>query len=83
MIEVSKISAKGQVTIPIELRKLLQLTEGSKVAFITDSNGRVYLANSSMIALKEVQTEFNGVAKDLGIADESQVAAFLKEQSEE
>jgi AbrB family looped-hinge helix DNA binding protein len=83
MIEVSKISAKGQVTIPIELRKLLQLTEGSKVAFITDDNGRVYLANSSMLALKEVQTEFNGVAKDLGIGDESQVAAFLKEQSEE
>jgi AbrB family looped-hinge helix DNA binding protein len=83
MIEVSKISAKGQVTIPIELRKLLQLTEGSKVAFITDSNGRVYLANSSLLALKEVQTEFNGVAKDLGIEDESQVAAFLKEQSEE
>jgi AbrB family looped-hinge helix DNA binding protein len=83
MIEVSKISAKGQVTIPIELRKLLQLTEGSKVAFITDDNGRVYLANSSMLALKEVQTEFNGVAKDLGIDDESQVATFLKEQSEE
>jgi AbrB family looped-hinge helix DNA binding protein len=83
MIEVSKISAKGQVTIPIELRKLLQLNEGSKVAFITDANGRVYLANSSMIALKEVQAEFNDVAKDLGIEDESQVATFLKEQRED
>lgn len=78
MVEVSKISSKGQVTIPVELRKLLQLTEGSKVAFITDEDGRVYLANSSMLALKNVQAEFSGVAQTLGIKDESDVAAFIK-----
>lgn len=78
MVEVSKISSKGQVTIPVELRKLLQLTEGSKVAFITDENGRVYLANSSMLALKNVQDEFSGVAEALGIDDESDVADFIK-----
>lgn len=78
MIEVSKISAKGQVTIPVELRKLLQLTEGSKVAFITDDSGRVYLANSSMLALKEVQVAFNGAAEELGIQNEDAVAAFIE-----
>lgn len=78
MIEVSKISAKGQVTIPVELRKMLQLTEGSKVAFVTDSDGKTYIANSSMIALKNVQTAFAGVAEEAGINDESEVAAFIK-----
>jgi AbrB family looped-hinge helix DNA binding protein len=77
MIEVSKISSKGQVTIPVELRKLLQLSEGSKVAFITDENGKVYIANSSMLALKDVQSAFNGVAAQAGITDETQVAQFI------
>ena len=78
MVEVSKISSKGQVTIPVELRQLLQLTEGSKVAFITDETGKVYIANSSMLALKETQAAFEGVAQKAGIKDESQVADFIK-----
>lgn len=78
MIELSKVSAKGQVTIPLELRKKLQLTEGSKVAFITDDNGRIYLANSSLLALKDVQTAFAGVAEALGVKSEDEVADFVK-----
>lgn len=79
MIEITKISSKGQVTIPIELRKYLNLPEGGKVAFVLDEKtGRVYIVNSSMLALKEVQTSFEGAAEELGISDESQVAAFLK-----
>ena len=78
MIELSKVSAKGQVTIPLELRKKLQLTEGSKVAFITDDNGMTYLANSSLLALKGVQNAFDGVAEALGIKSEDDVAEFVK-----
>ena len=43
MIKIAKISEKGQITIPLELRKKLNLTKGSKVAFIDDKEGRVYL----------------------------------------
>lgn len=78
MVEITKVSSKGQVTIPLELRKYLNLTEGSKVAFVLDSDGRVVIANSSMLALKEVQTAFAGEAERLGLRDESEVAAFLK-----
>lgn len=78
MLEVSKISSKGQVTIPVEMRKLLQLSEGSKVAFITDETGKVYIVNSSLLALKEVQVAFDGAAEKAGIKDESQVADFIK-----
>lgn len=83
MIELSKVSAKGQVTIPLELRKKLQLTEGSKVAFITDDNGRIYLANSSLLALKDIQNAFDGVAEALGIKSEDDVAEFVKSSLKE
>jgi prevent-host-death family protein len=42
-----------------------------------------FSTQNSVHTLKEAQSAFNGVAKDLGIDDESQVVNFLKEQSEE
>jgi len=78
MIDVSRLSAKGQVTIPIEIRNALNLKEGSKVAFITDEKNRVYIVNSSLLALKEAQSAFSGVAQEAGLKDESEVAAYIK-----
>ena len=78
MIEITKMSSKGQVTIPLEFRKYLKLDEGSKVAFVLDNDGRVVIANSSMLALKDVQAQFEGVAERLGIKDESKVVELLK-----
>jgi antitoxin PrlF len=37
----AKTSAKGQVTVPIEIRRLLGLEAGGKVQFQTDIEGRV------------------------------------------
>lgn len=78
MIEVTKISSKGQVTIPVEIRKALNLKEGSKVGFITDEKGRFYIVNSSMIALRNIQLEFKDSAKEAGIKNENDVSEFLK-----
>ncbi|MBE9004400.1 AbrB/MazE/SpoVT family DNA-binding domain-containing protein [Fortiea sp. LEGE XX443] len=39
----SKITSKGQVTIPQEIRDYLNLDIGSKVDFIIDENGTVKL----------------------------------------
>lgn len=83
MIEVAKISEKGQVTIPVELRKRLKLTKGSKVAFIEDADGRIYVVNSSMLALKSAQNAFAGVAEELGIGGENDVADFIRKARED
>ena len=82
MIDVSRISSKGQVTIPIEIRKALRLKEGEKVAFILDNNGRAVFANASLLALQETQQAFAGAAEQLGLQSEEDVAAFLKSERE-
>jgi len=33
-MEIAKVSSKGQITIPIEIRKKLNLKEGDKVVFV-------------------------------------------------
>lgn len=51
-MELAKVTSKGQITIPIDIRRKLGIKEGSKVLFIEDA-GRIYIANSSMEALRE------------------------------
>ena len=50
-MELARITSKGQITIPIGIRKRLNLKEGDKVIFIEEGD-KIVLANSSMVALK-------------------------------
>ena len=63
-MEIAKITSKGQITIPIEIRKRYGLNEGSKVLFIEEGN-RVYLMNASKVELYEPRTELLRVAEEV------------------
>ena len=51
-MELAKVTSKGQITIPVEIRELLKLKEGSKVLFFKKGND-VVIKNSALIALEE------------------------------
>lgn len=38
---VSTLSSKGQITLPVEIRKHLGVDTGDKVAFVTEPDGKV------------------------------------------
>ncbi|MDR1132735.1 MAG: AbrB/MazE/SpoVT family DNA-binding domain-containing protein [Synergistaceae bacterium] len=78
MLDVSRVTSKGQVTIPIEMRRKLGLKDGGKVVFIEDGN-RIVITNAAMTALKEVQEVFSGEAERLGLENEDDVVAMVKE----
>ena len=46
-MDLAKVTSKGQVTIPIDIRKKLGLKNGDKVLFVEEA-GRIYMINSSM-----------------------------------
>lgn len=77
-MELAKVTSKGQVTIPIEIRKKLGLKEGAKMLF-QEENGRIYVMNASMVALHEAQEAFQGEAEKAGIKDEQDVVKVVKE----
>ena len=81
-MELAKVTSKGQVTIPVEIRRKLGIKNGDKVLFIEES-GRVYMMNSSMDALHEAQRAFAGEAERVGIKDDDDVMAMIKELREE
>ncbi|MCM1538698.1 MAG: AbrB/MazE/SpoVT family DNA-binding domain-containing protein [bacterium] len=81
-MELAKVTSKGQITIPIEIRRKLGIKEGSKVLFLEEA-GRIYLANSSMEALREAQTAFAGEAERVGWKTEEDVATLVREVRKE
>ena len=77
-MELAKITSKGQITIPIAIRKQLGVKEGDKVMFIQEGD-KVIMMNASINALITAQKEFQGVADKLGLRDEQDVVNMLKE----
>ena len=80
-MELAKVTSKGQVTIPIEIRKKLGIKNGDKVLFIEES-GRIYIMNSSMDALREAQQEFAGEAERLGLKNDDVMAMIIELREE-
>jgi antitoxin PrlF len=76
--ELAKVMAKGQVTIPISIRKKLNIKEGDKIVFI-EKDGNMIIANSAMMALQKVQDAFDGEAERLGLETEQDVVDLIKE----
>ena len=81
-MEISRVSSKGQITIPIDIRKRLNLKEGDKVVFY-EENGRVFIANASLVALKRMEKVMEGKAEKAGIKNEEDVVALVKEVRKE
>jgi len=77
-MEVAKITSRGQITIPIDIRKKLGVREGDKVVFIEDQN-RIIVANAAKIAFANLQAGFEGEAERLKLNDEKDVVALVDE----
>ena len=76
-MELAKVTSQGQITIPSDIRKYLSLKGGDKVVLIKE-NGRVIMANSTMLALREAQDAFAGVAENMGLKNDDDVVALVK-----
>ena len=81
-MEVAKITSRGQITIPIDIRKKLGVKEGDKVIFMEDNN-RIFVVNAAKIAFANMRAAFAGEADRLGLKDVDDVVALVDEVREE
>lgn len=77
-MELAKITSKGQITIPVDIRRKLGVREGDKVLFVEEA-GKVYILNASLEALKEAQAAFVGEAERAGLKNEDDIVAMIKQ----
>ena len=81
-MELAKLTSKGQLTVPVAIRKKLGLKEGDKVVFLSDDDG-IRIVNASVLALERVQQAFAGEAERLGLKTEQDVVDMVKEVRKE
>lgn len=81
-MEIAKVTSKGQITIPIGIRKALGLREGDKVLFL-EQNGQILMVNSTMEAIQRAQAAFAGEAERAGLKDEEDVVEMLRQFRQE
>ena len=78
-MNLAKISSNGQITIPVEIRRLLGLKSGDKILFFQNQDGEIVVSNASAQAIRRAQTAFAGVAETMGLSDEDDVQALVNE----
>ena len=78
-MNLAKISANGQITIPVEIRRLLGLKSGDKILFFQKPNGEVVINNASAQAIYKAQKAFEGVAEEIGVYTDDDVQALVDE----
>jgi AbrB family looped-hinge helix DNA binding protein len=66
----AKVSANGQITVPWEIRRDLNLREGDKLRFVRKECGEIVINNASLLALQEAQEAFAGAAEAIGYTEE-------------
>lgn len=61
-MDIARVTSKGQITIPIGIRKLMNIKEGDKVLFL-EQDGKIFVENAAMIAFEKIQKGFDGEAE--------------------
>ena len=77
-VDNAKVMAKGQITIPKDIRDILGVSSGDRVTFIVEGN-TVRIVNSAVYAMQLLQQEMAGEAKRLGLTSEDDVMTLVKE----
>ncbi len=78
-MNLAKVSSNGQITVPLEVRRALDLKPGDKVLFIQNEMGQITIANASAQAIYKAQSAFAGVAEKMGVENEDDVQDLVNE----
>lgn len=77
-MEIARVTTKGQITIPIGIRKAMNLKEGDKVIFL-EQDGRYFIENSALLAFNRIQSEMSGEAEKAGFRTQEDMFKFAAE----
>lgn len=77
-VDNAKVMAKGQITIPKDVRAVLGVASGDRVTFVVEGNS-VRIVNSAVYAMQMLQQEMVNDAERTGLTSEDDVMALVKE----
>ena len=78
IFNTAKVMSKGQITLPVDIRKSMGLSTGDRVALIYENN-RVILMNPAVYAMETLQKEMAGEWEKAGIHSEEDIIELCRE----
>ena len=78
-MDVATISANGQITVPIDVRRRLQLGPGDKIVFIENEDADLAAVRPAAAALPAAQRASRGAADAAGLESEEDMDAYVAE----
>ena len=77
-VDNAKVMAKGQITIPKDVRTVLGVSNGDRVTFIVEGK-TVRIINSAVYAMQVLQQEMRGAAEQADLTTEEDIDALIAE----
>ena len=78
-MNLAKLTSAGQITVPVEIRRLLRLRTGDKILFTQNETGEIVIGNASVNAIQKAQTAMSGVAESLDNPSEDEIQSWVSE----
>ena len=82
LVDNAKVMAKGQITLPKDIREALGVQTGDRVTLIRN-NDQVIMMNSAVYAMKMLQTAMEGEAEKAGLNSDDDVIKMIMEMRSE
>ena len=76
-MSLATVTPTGQITVPLDVRRLLGLKSGDKVLFFQKQDGDIVIQNASAQAIQKAQTAFHGAAEEMDLTSEEDVQALV------
>lgn len=77
-IDNAKVMAKGQVTIPKDVRKILGVSDGDRITFVVEGTS-VRIVNAAVFAMQMLQSQMQGQAEQAGLTSDEDIAKLVKD----
>ena len=78
IVDSAQVMAKGQITLPKDIRDALQLTSGDRVTLVYE-DGQVIMMNSAVYAMKMLNKGMEGEAEKIGLRTDEDINALVNE----
>ena len=78
LVDNAKVLAKGQITLPKDIRLALGVDTGDRVTLIAQKD-QVIMMNSAIYAMRMLQQAMEGEAEKAGLSSEDDVEQMISE----
>jgi AbrB family looped-hinge helix DNA binding protein len=82
LVDNAKVMAKGQITLPKDIRQALGVGTGDRVTLIMQDD-QVVMMNSAVYAMKMLQRSMEGEAEKAGLRSDDDVVNMITEMRAE